>query len=275
LISPTRPRTSCCASRALRSVPRIGASIRGIGQFDFSPAYEPGVGIYIDDVYYSALTGANFDLLDLERVEILRGPQGTLQGRNSVGGAIRLISRRPDADGGGFVEAAYGSRQMFAFRGGATLHHHRWPLCACRRQRAPAGRFRRPDRLWLLPSRQRNSVDEGRGRLRDQPVWRHRLCGGARPAPLPSQYRHRHHALGRLTRDDRTNAAEVLVATQAPGNTLNIGPAFGPQFICGRYCNYAQFSQPAASGRVRSRREYRCSPLRATTRPSSRAGASR
>src|ERR1043165_5299210 len=45
--------------------PSIGASIRGIGQFDFSPAYEPGVGIYIDDVYYSALTGANFDLLDL------------------------------------------------------------------------------------------------------------------------------------------------------------------------------------------------------------------
>ena len=101
--------------------PSIGASIRGIGQFDFSPAYEPGVGIYIDDVYYSALTGANFDLLDLERVEILRGPQGTLQGRNSVGGAIRLITRRPDADGGGFVEAAYGSRQLFAFRGGATF----------------------------------------------------------------------------------------------------------------------------------------------------------
>src|SRR3954453_11681714 len=101
--------------------PSIGASIRGIGQFDFSPAYEPGVGIYIDDVYYSSLTGANFDLLDLERVEILRGPQGTLQGRNSVGGAIRLITRRPDADGGGFVEASYGSRNLISVRGGATF----------------------------------------------------------------------------------------------------------------------------------------------------------
>ena len=47
------------------------------------------------------------------------------------------------------------------------------------------------------------------------------------------------------TRDSRTNAAEVLVAAQPPGNTLNIGPAFGPRFICGRYCNYAQFNQPA------------------------------
>src|SRR5688500_7198264 len=58
--------------------PAMGASIRGIGQFDFNPAMEPGVGIYVDDVYYASLTGATFELLDLERVEILRGPQGTL-----------------------------------------------------------------------------------------------------------------------------------------------------------------------------------------------------
>ena len=56
----------------------ISASIRGVGQGDFNPALEPGVGLYIDDVYYPRLTGANFDLLDVERVEILRGPQGTL-----------------------------------------------------------------------------------------------------------------------------------------------------------------------------------------------------
>jgi len=54
----------------------LGASIRGIGQFDFNPAYEPGVGMYVDDVYYATLTGGIFDLLDLERVEVLRGPQG-------------------------------------------------------------------------------------------------------------------------------------------------------------------------------------------------------
>jgi len=68
------------------------ASIRGVGQYDFNPALEPGVGLYVDDVYYATLTGSIFDLLDLDRVEILRGPQGTLAGRNSIGGAVKLYS---------------------------------------------------------------------------------------------------------------------------------------------------------------------------------------
>jgi iron complex outermembrane receptor protein len=70
------------------------ASIRGIGQVDFIAALEPGVGIYVDDVYYPQLTGSLLDLLDLDRVEVLRGPQGTLAGRNSIGGAIRLYSKK-------------------------------------------------------------------------------------------------------------------------------------------------------------------------------------
>ena len=64
--------------------PSMGASIRGIGQFDFNPALEPGVGLYVDDVYYATLTGSVLDLLDLDRVEILRGPPGTLAGRHSI-----------------------------------------------------------------------------------------------------------------------------------------------------------------------------------------------
>jgi iron complex outermembrane recepter protein len=68
--------------------PAITASIRGVGQGDFNPAVEPGVGIYVDDVYFATMTGSLLDLLDLERVEVLRGPQGTLAGRNSIGGAI-------------------------------------------------------------------------------------------------------------------------------------------------------------------------------------------
>ncbi len=101
--------------------PSIGSFIRGVGQYDFNPAYEPGVGMYVDDVYYPSLTGANFDLLDLERVEILRGPQGTLTGRNSIGGAIKLFSRKPQGDDGGFIEAAYGSRHRMDIRAGADF----------------------------------------------------------------------------------------------------------------------------------------------------------
>src|SRR5262249_17794441 len=62
------------------------AFIRGIGQNDFDFAFEPGVGIYVDDVYYPTTMSSQFDLMDLERVEILRGPQGTLFGRGSIGG---------------------------------------------------------------------------------------------------------------------------------------------------------------------------------------------
>ncbi len=81
------------SSRRAGAVERLGiiAFIRGVGQTDFNFALEPGVGIYIDDVYYPTLTGSLVDLLDLERVEVLRGPQGTLADRNSIGGAIKLV----------------------------------------------------------------------------------------------------------------------------------------------------------------------------------------
>src|SRR5262245_46781413 len=84
------------------------AYIRGVGQTDFNFALEPGVGLYVDDVYYSTLTGSLLDLLDLDRVEILRGPQGTLAGRNSIGGAIKLFSRKAEGHGGN-VSLTYGS----------------------------------------------------------------------------------------------------------------------------------------------------------------------
>ena len=65
------------------------AYIRGIGQYDFDLAFEPGVGIYVDDVYHPFTLGSQIDLLDLDRVEVLRGPQGTLFGRGAIGGVIR------------------------------------------------------------------------------------------------------------------------------------------------------------------------------------------
>jgi iron complex outermembrane recepter protein len=84
------------------------AFIRGVGQSDQSPSVEPGVGIYVDDVYFGTVTASAFDLLDLDRVEILRGPQGTLSGMNSQGGSIKLYSRKPEGEGGR-VEATVGS----------------------------------------------------------------------------------------------------------------------------------------------------------------------
>ena len=69
--------------------------IRGIGQLDFIAATDPGVGTYLDGVYFGRTTGAAFDLLDVERVEVLRGPQGTLFGRNTIGGAINVVSAQP------------------------------------------------------------------------------------------------------------------------------------------------------------------------------------
>src|SRR5256885_7997832 len=99
----------------------VAAFIRGFGQADFDPAFEPGVGLYVDDVYYPRLTGANLDLMDVERVEVLRGPQGTLEGRNSEGGAIRFVTRKPTGDGGGYVTATYGTRNRLEARAGADF----------------------------------------------------------------------------------------------------------------------------------------------------------
>ena len=82
--------------------------LRGIIQTDFSYAFEPAVGVYIDDVYHGTLTGSSMDLLDLERLEVLRGPQGTLFGKNSLGGAIRLVSKKPEGSNTGNVEVTYG-----------------------------------------------------------------------------------------------------------------------------------------------------------------------
>ena len=99
----------------------VTAFIRGFGQADFDPAFEPGVGLYVDDVYYPRLTGANFDLMDVERIEVLRGPQGTLEGRNSEGGAIRFVSKKPTGDGDGYLTATYGTRNLLQLRGAADF----------------------------------------------------------------------------------------------------------------------------------------------------------
>ena len=69
--------------------------IRGIGQPDALQTFDPAVGVYIDDVYLSRIRGNQLDQLDVDRIEVLRGPQGTLYGKNTIGGAIKYVTHRP------------------------------------------------------------------------------------------------------------------------------------------------------------------------------------
>ena len=82
--------------------------LRGIGQSDHMVTTDPGVGLYIDGVYVGRNQGAALDLLDLERVEVLRGPQGTLFGKNTIGGAVNVVSRKPTGNPGGHVSLTAG-----------------------------------------------------------------------------------------------------------------------------------------------------------------------
>jgi iron complex outermembrane receptor protein len=91
--------------------------IRGIGQPDALQTFDPAVGVYVDGVYYSRIRGTQFDLLDLQRVEVLRGPQGTLYGKNTIGGALSFVTRRPGNELRGEVTATYGSYDQMELRG--------------------------------------------------------------------------------------------------------------------------------------------------------------
>jgi iron complex outermembrane receptor protein len=90
--------------------------IRGIGQTDASPAVDPGVGIYIDEVYMGRAVGGAMDFRDIANVQILRGPQGTLFGRNTIGGAVLLTTNAPGEDAGNSVRVGMGDdnlRELF------------------------------------------------------------------------------------------------------------------------------------------------------------------
>ena len=91
--------------------------IRGIGQLDFAMTTDPGVGTYIDGVYSSRAVGGVLDVVDIERIEILRGSQGTLFGRNTIGGAINITTKRPAEEFGGMVEATFGEFERTDFKG--------------------------------------------------------------------------------------------------------------------------------------------------------------
>ena len=231
----------------------ISAYIRGFGAADFNPAYEPGVGLYIDDVYYPRLTGANFDLLDVERVEVLRGPQGTLTGRNSEGGAIRFVTRKPTGDGGGYVEATYGSRDRTNLRGSGdfkiaddwtarisgTYADQRGYVdtidygCANPSSGLPAPGGGTKCTLYKLGDVGYRAV---RGILRYNPSSKVDVM-------LSADY----------VRDVRHNGAEVLIYGNNPNPNVVAPVRGGPglpldsRFVCGQWCNYGVMTQQAGT----------------------------
>ncbi|MDF2179959.1 TonB-dependent receptor [Aliiglaciecola sp. CAU 1673] len=101
------PNTTLQTSRGTNST--LTAFIRGVGQQDPLWGYEPGVGIYIDDVYMARPQGAVLDLLDVQRIEVLRGPQGTLYGKNTVGGAVKYVTKQMSGGTEFNAEATVGS----------------------------------------------------------------------------------------------------------------------------------------------------------------------
>ncbi|WP_226015798.1 TonB-dependent receptor [Novosphingobium sp. FKTRR1] len=214
----------------------LGASIRGIGQFDFNPAYEPGVGMYVDDVYYATLTGGIFDLLDLDRVEVLRGPQGTLTGRNAIGGAIKLFSKKPTDSNSGSIDLVYGSRQRTDLRASANFV-------------LADGLYGRVSGVYKHQNGYVDQLDYGC-------VYPNNTQGiGARPSTgqgcLIDKLGEKNYAgvraalrynpsdsvdytvTGDYTYENRTNAAEVL--TTADPTKVS------PTYLCGRFCTFANF----------------------------------
>ncbi|QGP80980.1 TonB-dependent receptor [Sphingobium sp. CAP-1] len=215
--------------------------IRGIGQYDFNPAYEPGVGMYVDDVYYASLTGSIMDLLDLDRVEVLRGPQGTLTGRNSIGGAIKLFSAKPTAETSGTVEAAYGARNRVDLRGSANfaLTDSLFARIAAVHKEQD-GYVKQIDYgcanpgnalgIGANPSTPSNCVTDKLGGKNYTGVR-----GSLRFAPNDKLD---WTVIGDYTYEKQTNAANVLTLN-------NTAKTDGINFMCGRFCTYASFYVPA------------------------------
>lgn len=106
-VSNITPNTTLETSRGTNST--LSAFIRGVGQQDPVPGFEAGVGIYLDDVYLNRPQAAVLDIYDVERIEVLRGPQGTLYGRNTIGGAVKYVTKMLPQDFSLKARATYGT----------------------------------------------------------------------------------------------------------------------------------------------------------------------
>lgn len=98
--------------------------IRGIGQTDATASVDPGVGLYIDDVYMGTSVGGSMDFRDISNIQVVRGPQGTLFGRNTIGGAVLLTTENPGEELAGSVKLGGGSDSLVEFNGAVDVPIH-------------------------------------------------------------------------------------------------------------------------------------------------------
>jgi iron complex outermembrane receptor protein len=236
------------------------AFIRGVGQTDFNLALEPGVGIYVDDVYYPTLTGSLLDLLDLDRVEILRGPQGTLAGKNSIGGAIKLYSQKPNGNDGGYVEATYGSLNKINARGAGdfTLVADKLFARISASTENHDGYVTRYDYACMHPGSNLKSMEVGDGCTLGHDGDQH-VSNGRLAVRWLATDRLEINASGSITQDNSGVPANTLLKVNtAPGASLggavytpgvNGAPVFfGPQFLPSNpYSSYATYHSNACS----------------------------
>lgn len=96
---------------------RPSTFIRGLGSRQFDAGSDGSVGIFFDEFYLSRFSGQMTGLYDIDRIEVLKGPQGTLYGRNTIGGAINIISRVPTAERSGYAEIEYGNLNQLRVEG--------------------------------------------------------------------------------------------------------------------------------------------------------------
>lgn len=143
--------------------------IRGQGQQRVGNGTEPAVGIYVDDFYYPSLYGSLFDIVDLSQVEVLRGPQGTLFGRNTIGGAIRYTTKRPELSTfSGHIEGTFGSFARRDFSGAFNI-----PLGDIAALHVTAGHLQRDGFVRIQATGQeagRTETTLVRGQLRIEPA---------------------------------------------------------------------------------------------------------
>lgn len=91
--------------------------LRGVGLNDFNDNNESNIAVYVDEVYRSAMAGLTFQMFDLERVEVLRGPQGTLYGRNATGGLVHFVTQKPTEELDAYADLTFGSNSQIKFEG--------------------------------------------------------------------------------------------------------------------------------------------------------------